>query len=641
MENGKPKMKYVAPPGRANLLYLPIGTDPASLTNPDLPLIFVEGEFKAIALDRLARYGRPPGELHFLAAGLSGVWNWRGTVAKTTDAVGNRIDVKGPIPDLAHIPFDDRRVLILFDADLEENESVRAARAMLTKELRSRAARCSWFTWPHNRPTHANGIDDLLAALGPEAVLPLIESAFEHAAGPPDLMPFHFADSGNAERLVALHGADMRFCFDFKKWLIWDGRRWAIDRTGRAVKLAKETMISFLQQAIEAKNEVAEKFARASLDARRLQAMLMLAQSELPVLASELDCAPDLMNFTNGTVNLRSGELSRHRRSDRITKMAAFPYRAGAICSRWRRFIDEIMGGGPDASEAAYKSADELTAFLQLSLGYSITGDVSEKVVFIAYGSGDNGKTTLLSVVRDLLREYSVTVGLDLLTSKDDSNNVAAARAKLLGARLVMSSETEEGQHLSAARLKRICQGPGGEIEACKKYENPITFPETHKLWIDANHKPGLPATDLAVWNRVRLIPFTVTIPKEEQDRELKKHLLDNEAEGILAWLVEGARRWYEQGLPQSQIVAEATAAWREELNRLRAYLDEYTQRDDSKDAWVLNRNLFGAYKSWCESNGERYLSQAKFNAQMESMRYRKDRKEQGNVWWGLRFKPP
>jgi putative DNA primase/helicase len=126
--------------------------------------------------------------------------------------------------------------------------------------------------------------------------------------------------------------------------------------------------------------------------------------------------------------------------------------------------------------------ADELIGYLQLALGYSITGEASEKAVFVAHGSGDNGKTTLLSVVRDLIRDFAVTIGLDLLTAKDDSNNVAAARAKLLGTRLAISSETEEGQRLSAARLKRICQGPGGEIEACRKYENPITFQETHKL---------------------------------------------------------------------------------------------------------------------------------------------------------------
>jgi hypothetical protein len=164
VENGKEKRRYLSPPGRGNLLYFAVGTDPAWPRDPQMALIITEGEFKTIALDRLARHGRAPGELRFLAVGLAGVWNWHGTVGKTTDAGGTRTDEKGPIPDLARIAFDDRRVLILFDADLEQNESVCAARFMLAKELRSCAAHCSWFTWPENRPPQARGIDDSIAS---------------------------------------------------------------------------------------------------------------------------------------------------------------------------------------------------------------------------------------------------------------------------------------------------------------------------------------------------------------------------------------------------------------------------------------------------------------------------------------------
>ncbi len=574
-ENGKPAGKYLSPPGRGNLLYFPVGTDPAWLADPQLPIIITEGEFKTIALSKLACHGRDRSKPRFLAVGISGVWNWKGT-RRFSDADGVRVEIKEPIPDLSRIVWDDRRVLVLYDADLDTNDSVAAARAMLTRELASRAALVSWFEWPADHPAEAKGIDDFLAVAGPERVLPLIESAFARPAGPPDLINFHFADVGNGDRLAVAHGADLRYCFPFRKWMVWDSRRWAVDESGHALKCAKRAMIAFLQQAIKAENKEAEKFARASLDSRRLSAALLLAQPELPVAPGELDRDPALLNFTNGTVDLRTGALRPHRRGDLITKLVGFAYRPQATCPHWLRFLSEIMGGGADAGEAGLKSADELMDYLQLALGYSITGEASEKAVFVAHGSGDNGKTTMLSVVRDLIREYATVVGLDLLTTRDESNNVAAGRAKLLGARFVSSSETEEGQRLSAARLKRICQGPGGEIEACRKYENPITFPETHKLWIDANHKPELPASDAAVWNRLHLIPFTVTIPKDRQDRELKTKLL-MEAEGILAWLVEGARRWYASGLPDSKAVAKATTVWRVEMDRLAAYLDEHT----------------------------------------------------------------
>ena len=640
IDNGKLLRKYMSPSGRGNLLYFPVGTDPAWLTDPQLPLVITEGEFKTVALARAARHNRQVGTPRFLAVGLPGVWNWKGTIGKTTDAEGHRVDVKGPIADLSRISWDDRPVLILFDADLEDNESVRIARFMLTKELRSRAAQVSWFAWPSDRPPQAKGIDDLLAAIGPEPVIRLIETAFERTADPPDLLPFHFADTGNADRLVMAHGADLRYCFAFRKWMVWDGKRWVIDETGRAVIRAKRTIIEFLRQAADKEDKGAQSFAHASLFIKFQRAMLALAEPELAITPAELDRDPSLLNFTNGTVDLKTGVLRPHRRSDLITKMVHFPYRPGAPCKLFLAFLSEIMGGGPDASEGALERADELMRYLQVGLGYSITGEVSEKAIFLAHGSGDNGKTTLLSVIRELIREYATTVGLDLLTARYESNNVAAARANLRGARLVVSSETEEGQQLNAARLKRICQGPGGEIEACRKYENPITFPETHKLWIDANHKPELPAADAAVWNRVHLVPFAVTIPKDRQDRKLNAKLIQ-EGEGILAWLVEGTKQWYAQGMPRSEVVDEATQAWQRELDRLAEYLDEYTEKTSDPQGWILNKALFPSYKSWCEGNGERFLPQPRFTKQMEAMGYRKEHTKGGNRWLGIRFHRP
>lgn len=638
IENGQPRMKYVGPPGRGSQVFFARGTNPEWLDDARLRLIITEGEFKAIALARLALHERQPGEPRFLAAGIPGCSNWRGTIGKSTAADGTRVDVKGPIPDLSRIVWDDRDVLIVFDADLEDNDSVRWARFGLSKELRSRGAIVSWFDWPADRPAHAKGVDDLLAAIGPERVLALIERAFERTTGEPDLIPCHFADTGNAERIVVHRGANLRYCFAFRKWLVWDGRRWVPDETGQALKLAALTMVEFLHQAISAGNKDATTFARASLGYGALKNALAIAQSELPITPAELDRDRHLLNFTNGTVNLRTGELRPHRRSDFITKIVHFAYNPKALCHRWLQFLGEIMGASPDANDAQLKRADELIDFLHPALGYSITGETNEKAVFVPHGAGDNGKTSLLSVVRDIMPNYSATVGLDLLTSREENNNVSAARAKLLGARFVTSSETEEGQRLSAARLKRICQGPGGRVEATRKYENPIDFVETHKLWIDANHKPELSVTDTAAWNRLRLIPFDVTIPKDQQDRSLTVKLLA-EGEGILAWLVAGAKRWYAEGLPNSEIVAAATNDWRKELDRLSEYLAERTVRDlDNPEAYLLNKDLYASYKTWAENNGERFLSQPKFTNQMETLKYTRKREEAGYVWQGIRF---
>jgi len=535
--------------------------------------------------------------------------------------------------------MDDRRVLIVYDVNAvrERNESVFWAKAHLAKHLRSRGAAATWFDWPADAPASVNGIDDLLAAVGPRLVLPLLEAAFERAALPPDLIAHHFTDTGNADRLIEAHGADMRYGWQFRKWFLWSGTHWVADETGRARLLAKQTMVAFLRQGVEKQNEGAEKFARASLSSKSVHCMLLEAQSELPVTPRDLDSDAHLLNFSNGTVDLRTGLLSRHQRGDWITKIVPYAYRPDAKCPQWLKFLADIMGYSPEASEAQLDRGAELINFLQLALGYAITGDASEKVFFFLYGSGDNGKTTLLAVVRDLIRDYSATVGLDLLTSKEDTNNVSSARANLRGARFVCSNETEEGEHFIVSRLKRLTQGSGGEIEACRKYENPIVFPETHKLFVDANHKPNVPATDHAFWNRARLIPFTITIPKDQQDRNLKDKLMA-EGEGILAWLVAGAVRWHAEGLPNSPAVAAATGAWREEMNRLGAYLEEKTEKVLNKEAWVLNKVLYADYQYWCEFNGERALSQPRFSSQMESMGYAKEHTEKGNIWKGVRL---
>ena len=193
--------------------------------------------------------------------------------------------------------------------------------------------------------------------------------------------------------------------------------------------------------------------------------------------------------------------------------------------------------------------------YIQKAFGYSLTGSTAEKVVFMCLGKGDNGKTTLLSLFLRLLKEYAVLLQIDTLMVRQESNNTQADLADLR-ARFVMTSETEQGQRLAEGKLKRITQGMG-KIKATRKYENPIEFEETHKLWMDANHKPEIRGTDNAIWNRLHLIPFEVTIPKDEIYRGLPEKLLA-EAPGVLLWAVDGAVRWHHEGLARPEPVESA-----------------------------------------------------------------------------------
>ncbi|MCW5976936.1 MAG: hypothetical protein KIT09_02610 [Bryobacteraceae bacterium] len=448
----------------------------------------------------------------------------------------------------------------------------------------------------------------------------------------PNLLSQLLNDHGNAERLIALHGADLRYCYAFRKWLVWDGRRWAVDDGGRAEKLAKETALEFVSQSMRIGNKEIEKFAKQTLDDRRISTMLSSAHCELPIAPESLDAHPHLLNVANGTLDLRTGELSRHHRQHFITKLVDYDYHAGAQCPMFLQFLARIMGVNGGASEQALSRADSLMRYLQKAFGYSLTGNTSEKAVFLCYGGGNNGKTTLLSLFRDLAPEYSVLLQIDTLMVRQESNNTQADLADLRGARFVMTSETEEGQRLAEGKLKRITQGMG-RIKAVRKYENPIEFSESHKLWMDCNHRPIVKGTDNAIWNRLHLIPFTVTIADDEIDRDLKSKLLA-EAEGILAWAAAGAVRWYAEGLGRPPEVDEAVRDYREEMDQFGRFIAECCIVGDF--AQIKARSLYQAYRKWADESGEHSITETAFGRRMADKGFDRSHTEHGKVYCGI-----
>jgi putative DNA primase/helicase len=448
-----------------------------------------------------------------------------------------------------------------------------------------------------------------------------------------DLLPFLPNDHGNACRLIELYGPDMRYCHAFRKWLVWDRTRWAVDETDQACRLAKQTILEFLRQAVAKSDERAEKFARGSLDARRIANMLKMAECEIYVRPAELDSDPNLLNFQNGTVDLRTGEMREHQRADLITKLVHHRYRPEAQCPRWRGFLDQIMGGGPNAGEGALSRAQRLTDYLQRALGYSLTGCTIEKAVFVLFGDGDNGKSTMLTTFRQLVEEYAQLLQADTLMVRQESNNTQADLADLRGARFVQTSETEEGQRLAQGKLKRITQGMG-KIKAVRKYENPIEFPETHKLWIDTNRKPTIrDVDDTATFNRLHPIPFAVRIPKEQIDKQLPAKLL-TEAEGILAWAVAGAKLWHESGLNKPHEVESAKDQWRAEMDQLGRFIEE---RCTVGDGFTVQASaIYAGYKLWCEENGERILTATAFGRKLAERDLEKRHSERGWRYLGV-----
>jgi P4 family phage/plasmid primase-like protien len=445
----------------------------------------------------------------------------------------------------------------------------------------------------------------------------------------PDLRQHPLTDSGNAERLLAMFRAELRYCIEMRKWLVWDGRRWMVDDAGMASQYAKRMCRELYAQAIG--NDVLSKFARKSESHAGISAMLNRASTEpgVPVAARELDQQPYLFNCPNGVVDLRTGELVPHDRGLLITKLCKFAYRPKAECPRFLAFLQWAMGQNPEADLS--ERTVRMLAFLQRAFGYSLTADVSEKCAFICYGDkGNNGKTTLLTLFKNLVGEYAAQISIDTLMVQRGSADAAlrADMADLRGARFVITSEVEEQHKLSEGKLKYITAGQG-EIKSCRKYENPIEFEATHKLWMDCNHRPRVTGTDEAIWSRLKCIPFEVRIEREDPEFDLKlKEKLESESEGILAWAVRGAMRWFDPeaaGLGQPPEVGQANVEWREHDDPLKQFLEDACEIE--KDAWCQSAVLTAAYAHWCRREHEKYpLTREKFHERMKAKGFQMSR---------------
>jgi putative DNA primase/helicase len=436
---------------------------------------------------------------------------------------------------------------------------------------------------------------------------------------------YNLTDLGNAERFVRDHGEEVRYCYLWGKWLVWTGSRWQRDEAGRAHKLAKETVRSIYREASSAEDEdrrkALAKHATTSESEARIRAMLELSKSELPISPDELDADPWLFNAPNGTVDLRSGNLREHRREDLLTKMAGTEHHPGATAPEWAAFLERVL------------PSEELRAFVQRAAGYSATGDTSEQCMFIDHGSGANGKSTFQEALASALGDYAMRAPTEMLMTKR-AGGVPNDVARLKGARFVAASETEEGRRLAESLVKDLT----GQDTISARFMRAewFDFRPTHKLWLSTNHKPEIRGTDPAIWRRIRLVPWSVSIPPAEQNRKLLEKLRE-ELPGILAWVVRGCLEWRREGLKAPDDVRRATAAYRTEMDVLGAFLQECCIADPESN--VAAKDLYAAYKLWCDENGERAETQRRFGARLTERdgfeRYRGG-KSGGHRWRGL-----
>ncbi|NUO62256.1 MAG: hypothetical protein HOQ34_01655 [Gemmatimonadaceae bacterium] len=418
--------------------------------------------------------------------------------------------------------------------------------------------------------------------------------------------PFRRTDLGNAERFVAQHGEDVRYLPDWGKWLLWTGSHWKIDDNLEVKRLAKETVRRLYDEAKTLSSDDKKDMVKHALKSEaegKLRAMLELVKAEpgVAITTAALDADPWLLSCENGTIDLRTGSLREHRREDLITRRVPAPYDLDTDCPRWLAFLDRVLAGNT-----------ELRDFLQRAIGYSLTGLTSARVLFFMYGSGANGKSTFLEVLRALMAGYAQQADFTtFLERKGDGPRNDIAR--LFGARLVTSSEVGEGKRLNESLVKTLT---GDEtVTARFLHAEFFEFKPAFKLWLAANHKPVIRGTDNAIWDRIRLIPFTVAIPPEERDRGLREALL-SELPGILAWAVGGAVLWHRHGLGTPALVHDATDGYRRDSDTLGAFLEDCCEINALQEEPASA--LYAAYATWARDGGEYQITQTAFGRALE-----------------------
>lgn len=442
----------------------------------------------------------------------------------------------------------------------------------------------------------------------------------------------HYTDLGNATYMAQRHGQDIKYVPTWGVWLVWDGTRWAKDETGYILELAKDTILSMWTEAGSVKPERRADYVKHVLkseSANALHSMLALVQT-MPEIAAHyeaLDADDMLFNCQNGTLDLRTGKLRLHNRADLITKIAPVAYNSTATAPKWGEFLDTIMCGDAD-----------LVQFLQEAIGVSLSGDTSDEVFIVLHGAqGANGKSTFLEGVRALLGEYGQSAPVStFIRSKNSGINNDIAR--LIGVRFCSASETEEGQHLADSLIKQLT---GGDTMSARFLHHEFfDFKPKATLFLATNHRPQVRNGDNGLWRRMRLVPFRHSFEKAEGGPTDKSIILEGfkqEMSGILNWALAGWMSRQARGricFPDSMRVA--TDDYRRSMDMIGLFLEECTVRHPQ--AKVAAKELYLAYKAWCDANGEqRARDNALFSEHLiQQLGFERLRRSSGNFYLGI-----
>jgi putative DNA primase/helicase len=398
-----------------------------------------------------------------------------------------------------------------------------------------------------------------------------------------------------------------------RSWRRWDGSRWAPCIEGEEMEAAKgfaadvleETTVAYARNSTDA-NKLRNNDARALFrTARRIESMLRMAETEpgIVVRLDAFDSDPLLIAVQNGVVCLKTGELVAPAPDQMISRQSGTTFDPGAVAPRWEEFLARVQ------------PSEEVRAFLQRAVGYTLTGLVDEERWFFLYGTGANGKSVFANVLNALLGDFAVTVGSKLLTKSHNVGEADRLVAQLPCTRLALANETAQGDVWNDQRAKELASRE--PISARKLYGEPFEFMPTHKLWVRGNHLPGAHDAGDGFWRRLVPILFANQIPDSERIADLDRRIIASELSGVLNWAIAGCLDWQARGLAVPPEIERGTRQYREETDILATWLTEFTERAPTSRLAIAA--AFASYRSFCQEQNVAAPSMPAFSRQMSA----------------------
>ena len=507
----------------------------------------------------------------------------------------------------------DQKIYAAFDKDTAGSKAARTAANAFGRNIYT-------IDWPDHYPAGTD-VNDLLQNEEVGAFFELFDNAKILAPS----QSFHNTDYGNAERLKHTFGASLHYLPELGRWMIWNGKFWQIDKTNKIFTYAKKTVRNIYNEAHESwdpeMRRQISKHAQSSEAEQRINALIRLAQSEpeIPQLSDDLDQDPWLFNVLNGTINLKTGELQKHKKSDLITKISRVNFDPKAQGPPFQTFLNTI-----------FSEKEELISFVQKAIGYALTGDISAQALFFLYGLGANGKSTLINLIMKLMGDYGQQSDFSSFI-QTPTDRIRNDLARMRGSRFISAIEAGAGKQLDEVLVKQI--SGGDSISVRFLHQEFFEFTPTFKIFLTANHRPIIRGTDYAIWRRIKMIPFNVTIPEKDQDQNLPAKLLE-ELPGILNWAIEGCIKYQDDGLDPPEAVKDATADYKMDMDILYDFLQEMCLIQPTVS--INQPDLYKAYTSWSHEKQEPAIGKKAFNSIILERGYISTKSHGRRIWRGI-----